>query len=79
MNTDDKITAFFDAYEEGYNAGLEEGKTKVQKLTEANRILRDGLEYYSREERIGTSGPFAPNEAKQALEQADKIMEGGEG
>jgi hypothetical protein len=82
---------------------------KAQKLTEANRILRDGLEFYSKRSNWmftknlplphigimrltihendkdigllceGNHDDCGGFKARKALEQADKIMEGGEG
>jgi hypothetical protein len=58
-----------------------------EKLKEANRILRDGLELQSSLCECGTTTQHFPNgehrgidlhdEIEKALEQADKIMEGG--
>jgi hypothetical protein len=70
---------------------IEDAKIKLAKLTEANLILRDGLEFYGNdgpgficmcEEEVG-DGPMSGwvqcdsgDNARTALEQADKIMEG---
>lgn len=45
-----------------------------EKLTEANRILREGLEFYVE----GTEFSMLGFTAQQALKQVDKIMEGDE-
>jgi hypothetical protein len=67
---------------------------EVDKLQQANQVLRDGLEFYGNdgpgficmcEEEVG-DGPMSGwvqcdsgDNARTALEQADKIMEGDEG
>jgi hypothetical protein len=51
-----------------------------EKLKEANRILRDGLGYYANNCAMDDfQSDCCGDSARQALEQADKIMEGDEG
>jgi hypothetical protein len=66
--TDDKLTPFFDAYEEGYNAGFEEGKkedaARVEKLLRALNIISVMIS------PMGFAG--CPAVAEQALQEWKK-------
>jgi flagellar biosynthesis/type III secretory pathway protein FliH len=65
VTADDKLTPFFDAYEEGYNAGFEEGKkedtARVNKLLMALKLIS------SMSSPMGFAG--CPAVAEQALQE----------